>query len=90
MPATRSPTGQYVRTPVPAGRERVLEIVAEASQHLQLEVGVGEAQRAVGGDRVAHRAQVVRGDGQPQTGAGRPGLEQRDRQRLEVAVATRP
>ena len=38
MPATRSPTGQYVRTRRPMPASACLEVVAEAAQHLELEV----------------------------------------------------
>src|SRR3954470_23054579 len=45
------------------GRERVLEVVAEAAEDLELEVAVRGAGRAVGGDGVGDGAQVVRRDG---------------------------
>ena len=38
MPATRSPTGQYVRTRRPRLASACLEVVAEAAQDLDLEV----------------------------------------------------
>ena len=67
-----------------AGRQRVLELVAEAAQDLELEVAIVAAGQPVDGDRVRDRAQVVRGDGDADRGAG---VEQPARQRLEVAVA---
>src|SRR5919198_2245402 len=45
------------------GSERVLEVVAEAAEHLDLDVCVLAADGAVGGDGVGDRAQVVAGDG---------------------------
>ena len=45
------------------GGERVLEVVAEAAQDLELEVAVGGARRAVVRDGVGDGAQVVGGDG---------------------------
>ena len=41
------------------GGQRVLQVVAEAAQHLQLEVAVVAAERRLYGDRVGDRAQVV-------------------------------
>ena len=66
MPATRSPTGQYVRTRRPGRGQRVLQVVAEAAQHLELEVvdpervGVGERRgrsSAGCGEAIAGRTQ---------------------------------
>ena len=48
----------------------MLELVAEAAQDLELELGVRAAGDPVAGDRVGDRAQVVRGDGHPQRRAG--------------------
>ncbi len=57
MPATRSPTGQYVRTRRPMPASACLEVVAEAAQDLELDVvGLGER------ERVRDRAHVVAGD----------------------------
>ena len=72
----------------PARGERVLEVVAEAAQDLELEVAVVAAERAVGGDGVRDRAQVVATRSPTRTCGAR--LEQAERQRLEVAVASRP
>ena len=38
MPGTRSPTGQYTRTRRPLARSALGQVVAEAAQHLELEV----------------------------------------------------
>ena len=59
--------------PEAAGRERVGELIAEPAQHLELEVAILAAGQPVVGDRVRHRAQVVRGDRDPD---GRSGVEQ--------------
>ena len=61
----------------------MLQVVAEAAQHLQLEVLVRRAEPAVLRDGMGDRAQVVAGDGGPD---GRPRLQQADREVLEVAV----
>ncbi len=66
------------------GGHRLLQRVAEAAQHLQLEVGVLAAGEAVVGDRVGDGAQVVRADGQPHRPAR---VEQPARELLEVEVA---
>ena len=67
-----------------AAGQRLLKAIAEAAQHLKLEVGIGSCGRPVGRDPVCERAQVVAGDRRADVRARR---DQPHGQRLEVAVA---
>ena len=64
-------------------RDRGLQRIAEPAQDLELEVGVRAAGEPVVGDRVRDRAQVVRGDRDPDL---RPRVQEPAREQLEVRI----
>ena len=74
MPADQVADRAVGAHPQLLGAQRLGEVVAEAAQHLELEVRVAAAGKAVVGDRVSDRAQVVRADLHPHE---RPRVEQR-------------
>ena len=84
MPATRSPDRAVGPHPEAARGERVLELVAEPSQHLELEVAILAARRA--GCRRS-RATPSAGCARPPRPGRRVGRRAAAGERLEVPVA---
>jgi hypothetical protein len=68
------------------GGQGLLQRIAEAAEHLQLDVRVLAARQAVVGQGVGHRPEVVRGDRQPHP-AGELRVDEPLGELLEVAVA---
>ena len=65
MPGTSSPTGAYTRWRSPRRRDRGVDRLGHAVEHLELVAGVGDADGAGVGDGVGERAEVVAAEGGP-------------------------